>query len=264
VSLTVWYFRVCSGVFGLFIGSFLNVCIYRIPRRKSIAYPPSFCPRCRTPIKFYDNIPVISYLLLRGRCRKCGQPIAARYPAVELLTGLLFFALAVKFGLSWEFLRGLLLTGFLIVLSFIDLERQIIPDVISLPGIGAGLVSSLLVPGAILPQLRGLIPALLGGAVGALLIWGAGWVWLKLARREGMGGGDIRLAALIGTFLGWQQTLFVILLLGPLLGILLGGGAALIRRRRVLGRQIPFGPFLAMGAMVALFAGETLLRWWLR
>jgi len=246
------YLDVCIFLLGLFFGSFFNVCIWRIPRRKSIVRPPSHCPRCKSPIRFYDNIPVLSWLLLQAKCRRCRQPISARYPLVEALTGVLFLLLVLRFGVSWPFLRGLVFTGILIVVAFIDLDFRLIPDVISLPGVAVGLLSSLLV--------REFVPALLGAAVGAALIFLAGWFWKLATRREGMGSGDVVLAALIGSFLGWQQGLLAIFL-GVVLGVLVGGGAALLRKQN-LRRPVPFGPFLALGSLVALFLGETILRWY--
>jgi leader peptidase (prepilin peptidase)/N-methyltransferase len=246
------YVDACVFLLGLFFGSFFNVCIWRIPRRKSIVHPPSHCPRCKAPIRFYDNIPVLSWLLLRAKCRKCGQPISARYPLVEALTGVLFLLLVLRFGVGWELLRGLVFAGILIVVAFIDLDFRVIPDAISLPGVAVGLLSSLLV--------REFVPALLGAAVGAALIFLAGWLWKLATHREGMGSGDVVLAALMGSFLGWQQGLLAIFL-GVVLGVFVGGGAALFRKRN-LKRPIPFGPFLALGSIAALFLGETILRWY--
>ena len=259
--MPVWYFDLVVGLAGLFFGSFFNVCIWRIPRHKSIVNPPSHCPKCRTPIRFYDNIPVLSYLVLRGRCRKCRQPIAVRYPVVELLTALLFLALAIRFGMTWQFLRGVLLVSLLIIIAFIDLDTRKIPDALSLPGIAAGLLSSLLIPGRLVPALRGLASSAAGAAAGALVIYVVRWLWRTIFRKEGMGAGDVTLAALIGSFLGGQRMLLTILL-GALAGVVVGGIAALVARRKVFGRQIPFGPYFAIGALVALFAGDAILRWY--
>jgi leader peptidase (prepilin peptidase)/N-methyltransferase len=248
--------RVCfdavAFLLGLFFGSFFNVCIWRIPRRKSIVFPPSHCPRCRSPIRFYDNIPLLSYLLLRAKCRKCGQPISARYPLVEGLTGVLFLLLALKFGASWQFLRGLVFTGLLVIISFIDLDFKLIPDAVSLPGVAVGLLSSLLV--------REFMPALIGAALGAAIIFLAGWLWKLATRKAGMGSGDIVLAAMMGAFLGWRQVLLAIFL-GVVLGVIIGGGGALLKKRN-LDRPIPFGPFLALGSVIALFLGQVILRWY--
>jgi leader peptidase (prepilin peptidase)/N-methyltransferase len=248
--------RVCFDalvfLLGLFFGSFFNVCIWRIPRRKSIAFPPSHCPRCKAPIRFYDNIPLLSYLLLRAKCRKCGQPISGRYPLVEGLTGVLFLLLALKLGISWQFLRGLIFTGLLVIISFIDLDFKLIPDAISMPGVAAGLLSSLLV--------REFIPALIGAALGAAIIFLAGWLWKLATRKAGMGSGDIVLAAMMGAFLGWQQLLLAIFI-GVVLGVIIGGGGALLKKRN-LDRPIPFGPFLALGSVTTLFLGQMILHWY--
>lgn len=256
-----WYFDFCALVVGLFFGSFFNVCIYRIPRGKSIVRPSSYCPKCQTPIRFYDNVPLLSFLLLRARCRRCQAPISARYPAVELLTGLLFLALALRFGPSWEFLRGVVFMGILIVVSFIDLDHQIIPDAISLPGATVGLLSSLLVPGDIVPALRGFVPALVGAAAGAAVIYLAGSLWKLATKREGMGGGDVKLAALMGAFLGdWRLTLLAIFL-GVALGVIIGLALTVVRRRPAR-KPIPFGPFLAAGSLIAQFFGPAILAWY--
>jgi leader peptidase (prepilin peptidase)/N-methyltransferase len=256
-----WYFDLLALLLGFFIGSFLNVCIWRIPRRQSIVYPPSACPKCLAPIAFYDNIPVISYVFLLGRCRKCRQPISLRYPVVELLTALLFLAGAVKFGPSWTCLRGILLTGLLILLAFIDLDTQTIPDAISIPGIAAGLLTGFLVSG-------GVVAALIGGAVGTSVILLAMLLscllgrfgWQLFQRKQGMGGGDLFLGALIGVFLGWKLTLLSFFL-GVGVGVVIGMALILLSRRK-WGRHIPFGPFLAIGSLVALFLGNAVLRWY--
>jgi leader peptidase (prepilin peptidase)/N-methyltransferase len=249
-----WYFDLVIFLGGLSIGSFLNVCIYRIPRRKSIVWPASFCPKCRAPIRPYDNIPVLSFLLLGGKCRKCRARISPRYPAIELLTALLFLALARKFGLTWQFLRGIVFTGVLIPLSFIDLDRQVVPDAISLPGIAVGLASSLLVS-------RAFAASLIGLAAGAGVIFLFRLSWKLVRRQEGIGQGDILLAALIGAFLGGRLVLLAIFL-AAVLGVLGGIVTAAMRRRQVFGRRIPFGPFLALASLLVLFFGESILNWY--
>jgi leader peptidase (prepilin peptidase)/N-methyltransferase len=246
------YFDALAFLLGLFFGSFFNVCIWRIPRRKSIAFPPSHCPRCKAPIRFYDNIPILSYLLLGARCRKCGQSISGRYPLVEGLTGVLFLLLALKLGISWEFLRGLVFTGLLVIISFIDLDFKLIPDAISMPGVVVGLLSSLLV--------QEFVPSLIGATLGAAIIFLAGWLWKLATRKAGMGSGDIVLAAMMGAFLGWQQLLLAIFI-GVVLGVIIGGGGALLKKRN-LDRPIPFGPFLALGSVTALFLGQAILHWY--
>ena len=242
-------------VLGAVIGSFLNVCIFRVPAGESIVSPPSRCPACGTPLRYCDNVPIVSYLLLRGRCRACGSAISARYPAVEALTGLLFALLLYRFGPLPAVVVYASFVAALIVISFIDLDHQIIPDAISLPGIVVGLLLSAL----------GYGPPLIDSAVGVLvgggLLWAVAIGYHAATGREGMGGGDIKLLAMIGAFLGWQNTL-VTLVLGSLGGALIGIGLILVRGddSRV---PIPFGPFLAIGALCALFFGDPLLHWYL-
>jgi leader peptidase (prepilin peptidase)/N-methyltransferase len=242
-------------VFGAILGSFLNVCIWRVPRDESIVHPGSHCPHCGTPVRPFDNIPLLSYALLRGRCRQCATPIGFRYPLVEILMGLLTVVLLDRFGLSPAFAVYTVFTAALVVVSFIDLDHQIIPDVISLPGIGVGLACSLL----------GIGPSIIDSAVGTLL--GGGLLlavavgYHALTKREGMGGGDIKLLAMIGAFLGWRAVL-VTLVLGSLSGAIVG--AALIVGRGTETRvPIPFGPFLALGAICALLFGDPLIEWYL-
>ena len=242
--------------FGLVVGSFLNVCIYRLPLKISIAKGRSFCPHCQSKITWYDNIPLLSYLLLGAKCRHCQQPISWVYPLVEALTAALFILSFWKFGLSWQFLSGLILLSALIVITFIDLRHQIIPDLISIPGILLGLVFSFLIPG--FHWLNSLIGVLLGGLFFYLLAWGG----QLLFKKESLGGGDIKLAAMLGAFLGWQKLILVFFLssfLGALVGIILIFAVKDFRSKRI----IPFGPFLALASLVALLAGDKLLNFYL-
>jgi leader peptidase (prepilin peptidase)/N-methyltransferase len=241
--------------FGAIVGSFLNVCIYRLPKEESIVAPRSRCPACQTPIRPIDNIPLLSFLLLRGRCRACGVPIAWRYPLVEALTGVLFSWTVARFGLDLETAFLLAFLAGLVVVSFIDLDHQIIPNAVTLPGIPLGLLAGILVGG----------PPVLDRLVGALA--GTGFLYLVLYYggvfygQEAMGEGDLNLIAMIGAFLGWRGVVITILT-GCLLGATVG--LALIGTRRLSRRQhIPFGPFLAMGAVVALFRGDQLIAWYL-
>ncbi|MFO7638531.1 MAG: prepilin peptidase [bacterium] len=257
---------VLVALLGLMLGSFFNVCIHRLPRGESIVTPPSHCPRCRRRIRASDNIPVLSWLLLRGRCRYCRKPISARYPAVELLTGLLFVAAWARFGPGWDVLRALLLIGLLVVLAMIDLEHTILPFRITLPGLVLGLAT------AFLPGVRtGFADALLGAATGAFFVLGAWALWRFVLwpgfrrhgvdQKEGMGGGDLPFAALIGAFLGLAPTL-VALAASVASGVVVG----LILRhagRSGKGQHIPFGPFLAIGALVGLFFGSAIAAWYL-
>ncbi len=241
---------------GLVLGSFLNVCIRRVPLRESIVRPRSHCPNCAASIHPYDNIPVVSYVLLRGRCRACNQPISLRYPLVELLTGVAVLALVEHFGVTPPLFVYVAFIAALIIITFIDLDHQIIPDVISLPGIVVGLACALIGLGP--PLGASLAGLLLGG--GFLYAVAAGYQ--LLTGREGMGGGDIKLLAMIGTFVGWTGVLTT-LLLASFSGALVGGGLILLGRSD--GRTpIPFGPFLALGATCALFLGNRVIDWYLK
>ena len=243
-------------IFGSCIGSFLNVCIYRVPNSKSIVYPPSACPGCNTPIRFYDNIPIISFLLIRGKCRSCQAVISIRYPLVELMAGLFAVCAFLKFGLTIEALISYIFIASLIVITFIDIDHRIIPDAISLPGIPIGFAASFFSP--VITYLESLIGILVGG--GSLLL--VAWVYGLITHKEGMGGGDIKLLAMIGAFVGWQGVLLTIFLssaIGTLCGLLV-----MIRSRKNMKLAIPFGPFLAMGAMIHIFFGNELIFWYFR
>jgi leader peptidase (prepilin peptidase)/N-methyltransferase len=241
---------------GLVVGSFLNVCIYRLPREESLVLPGSRCPACRTPIRPWDNIPVLSFLLLRGRCRACGHPISWRYPLVEALTGGLFVMTVDRFGPTPLALSLVVLLSALIVVAFIDIDHQIIPNVITLPGIPFGLLL-----GLVLAE-----PSILDRILGAL--GGAGFLYLVLFYggvlygQEVMGEGDLNLIALIGAFLGWRGVVISILVgcvSGSLIGLLL-----IARGRLARGQHMPFGPFLCLGAAAALFWGDDLIAWYVQ
>jgi leader peptidase (prepilin peptidase) / N-methyltransferase len=237
-------------ILGLCVGSFLNVVIARVPERRSIVSPGSACPRCGKPIAWFDNVPLLSYALLRARCRHCDEPISLRYPLVELLTGLLFVLAVSELGVGLSLVAGLILLAALVAITAIDLDCQLIPDVISLPGIVVGFVLSLIVgnPG----WLDSLIGILVGGGLFFLII---------VASRGGMGGGDMKLGAMLGAFLGWKLTLVAVLL-----AVLTGGVVAIILlavRRKGRKDAVPFGPFLALGGAVSLFWGARLLEWYL-
>jgi leader peptidase (prepilin peptidase)/N-methyltransferase len=243
-----------SFIFGLVFGSFLNVCIYRIPLKKSLITPPSSCPHCGERVRFYDNIPVISYLVLLGKCRHCRERIPVRYPLVELITGLLSLSLFIRYGINVYSVFIFLFSASLLVITFIDLQHQIIPDVISLPGIVVGLAVSFL-PGHV-TWLDSLIGIIAGG--GGLYLVAIIFEWLT--GKEGMGGGDVKLLAMIGSWMGWMALPFIILF-SSLVGTILGGGALLLSRRGLQAR-IPFGPFLALGALAYLFFGKELISWY--
>jgi len=240
---------------GSCFGSFLNVCIYRVPRGLSIVSPRSFCPVCQAPIRACDNIPLLSYLLLRGKCRNCRAKIFWRYPLVEALTGVITLVLFLKFGFSPTFFSFLIFSAALIVITFIDLDHRVIPDIISLPGIAIGFLLALL--GLSITIKESLIGILAGG--GSLFV--VAFVYETLTKREGMGGGDVKLLAMIGAWLGWKSILFS-LFFASLSGTLIGGTAMLIQKE---GRHyaIPFGPFLAFSALAYLFFGPQLINWYL-
>ena len=249
LAIKIWVLTV-----GMAIGSFLNVCIYRLPRSLSLIHPRSMCPSCRTKIPFYDNVPVASYFWLRMRCRHCGAAISPRYPIVELLSGLFAVAVFANHGFSWEGLFFYSLVAALLVITFIDIDHQIIPDVITYPGIGIGFVTSFLLNH--ITYKESLMGILLGGGILLSVAWG----YHLLTKREGMGGGDIKLLAMIGAFLGWKGVIFTIFagsaigtVAGVTLALLTGGGRRL---------AIPFGPFLSIGALLYMFFGPQLIGWY--
>ena len=239
---------------GALIGSFLNVCIYRLPRHESIVWPGSHCPSCSRPIALYDNIPLVSYLFLLGRCRHCKAPIPFRYPVVEALNVIGYIGLLWFFGPSWPAVAYGLLYSALLVVAGTDLSHKIIPNVVTLPGIVVGLISA----ATILPL--GLVNGLIGLLVGGGVLWVLAWASPYLFGKEGMGGGDIKLLAMIGAFLGWKPALMAIMV-GSFLGSLVG---ITLIAARVIKREdyIPFGPFLVCGAVVAMFFGQSLLDWY--
>jgi leader peptidase (prepilin peptidase)/N-methyltransferase len=241
-------------LFGLALGSFANVCIYRIPRRKSIIHPPSSCPKCGRRIRFYDNIPLLSYLILRGKCRYCSYPIPLQYPLVELILGLLSLALFIRYGLSYQYVFFFLFTASLVVISFIDLQHQIIPDVLSLPGVVVGFGVSFL-PGQV-----SWVDSLIGIVAGGGFLFLVAVVFERLTGKEGMGGGDVKLLAMLGAWMGWRSLPFVVLV-SSLAGVFIGGGSLLLAGKGYRIR-IPFGPFLSLGALVIFFFGPELTRWY--
>ncbi|MEQ1847985.1 MAG: A24 family peptidase [Nitrospira sp.] len=243
-----------AGLFGALIGSFLNVCIYRLPRLESIAWPGSHCPRCTHPIAWYDNIPIISYVVLAGQCRHCGVRIPFRYPMVEILNALGYIGLFWFFGPSWATAAYGLLYSALLVVAGTDLSHKIIPNAVTFPGIIVGLVCA----ATVLPL--GFLDSMLGVLVGGGILWLLAWASPYLFGKEGMGGGDIKLLAMIGAFLGWKPALMTIMV-GSLLGSLVG---LTLIATQVIKREdyIPFGPFLVCGALVSLFFGQFLLDWY--
>src|SRR5713101_266443 len=244
---------VAAALFGALIGSFLNVCIYRLPHRECIIHPRSRCLQCKATIAWYDNIPLLSFLWLRGRCRACRTRIAWRYPLVEALNAAGYGFIAWRFGVSPTALVYAVLLSVLIVISFIDLDHMIVPDRITLPGMALGLVVGTL----LLPRWWDSIGGfLLGGG----LLYFMAWISPYLFGKEGMGGGDIKLLAMIGAFLGWKPALLTIMI-GSLTGSIIGISLIALR---IIKRDdyIPFGPFLVLGALLAMFFAQPLLDWY--
>jgi leader peptidase (prepilin peptidase)/N-methyltransferase len=249
-------FEATAFLIGLVVGSFANVCIFRLPRGQSVVSPPSRCPGCGTRIEARDNVPVLGWLLLRGRCRSCRAPISWRYPAVEAANGLLWLALAALLGPDgpWTFVAMAFVTA-LLVLSLIDLDHQLLPDVITLPGIAVGLAASL-VPGSALTPL-GAVSAAAGGFLAFAAVAKA---YERARGVEGLGQGDWKMAAMLGAFLGWPKMLLTVLLasvVGTLVGL-----AAIALRGRDMRYALPLGTFLGAAGILVVFFGDALLAWY--
>ena len=242
---------------GSFIGSFLNVCIYRMPRERSVVYPPSNCPSCAKPIAWHDNIPLLSFLWLGGRCRHCRTPISSRYPIVELLTAASAVAVLARFGAGPVGFVYAALVCALITASFIDLEFQIIPDEISLGGLVVGVLLSLLIPAlhGTGSRLVALERSVIGLLVGGGMLYATGLLGDLLFRKESMGGGDIKLLAMAGSILGWKLVL-VTFFVSPMIALIPGLAVMIFKKSHV----IPYGPFLSLGLVGAIFYGNELLR----
>lgn len=241
-------------LFGAVIGSFLNVCIYRLPREESVAWPGSHCPTCRQSIAAYDNIPVVSYLGLRGECRACHAPISIQYPLVEVLNAIAYVGVFWMFGFTAVACVYAAFISVLIVVTGTDLSHTMIPDAVTLPGIVVGLFcAALILPISLAESLTGVL-------VGGGLLWFLAWISPYVFGKEGMGGGDVKLMAMVGAFIGWQPALLAIMI-GSLLGSLVGGGLMMTGALR-RGQYIPFGPFLAMGSLLALLFHQPLFEWY--
>lgn len=239
-------------VFGAVIGSFLNVCIFRLPESNSIVKPPSQCPHCHHSIRFYDNIPIISYLFLKGKCRDCDEKISWRYPLVEFITAIFAMLLFAKFNFSLDFLVFFFFTAVLIVITFIDLDHQIIPDVLTLPGIPIFFLLAVFV--VKVPWMDAVIGLFAGGGVLLAIAFG----YELITKREGMGGGDIKLLGMIGGFLGWKSLIFI-LLFSSLLGAIIGIGVMIIQKQDMK-YAVPFGPFLSAAAVAYVFFGDIFMQ----
>jgi leader peptidase (prepilin peptidase) / N-methyltransferase len=239
-------------VVGTVVGSFLNVCIFRLPAEASIVKPRSQCPYCHHSIRNCDNIPLISFIILRGKCRDCGGKISWRYPLVELITALLALLLFLKFSLTLSFLIFFIFTAVLIVITFIDLDHQIIPGILTLPGIPIFCLAAIFL--LKIPWLEALLGLLIGGGI----LFTIAFVYQLISKREGMGGGDIKLLAMIGGFFGWKSLMFILLFSsfsGAIVGI-----TAMIIKKHDMKYAVPFGPFLSAAAVAYLFWGDTFMR----
>jgi leader peptidase (prepilin peptidase)/N-methyltransferase len=239
---------------GLSIGSFLNVVIYRLPRRQSLVWPGSLCPECRKPIAWHDNVPVVGWLILRGRCRACRARIDIRYPLVEAAAGGLFLLHLYVLGWHPILIPRLLFASAMVALFVIDLDHKLLPNAITLPGIAAGLAFSLFLP-------PGFVDAAIGALIGYGSLWLVGTAWELLRKQEAMGGGDLKMLAMIGAFLGWKGVIVTFML-----AFLIGGAFAAVLwagRRVRLASEIPFGTFLAAAAIVTSLWGQRLLAWYL-
>jgi leader peptidase (prepilin peptidase)/N-methyltransferase len=242
------------GLLGLVVGSFLNVCIYRLPRRESVHWPGSHCTVCNRPLAWYENIPVASWLVLGGRCRTCREPISPMYPLVEAVTAAVFVAGYAIYGPTPLLAARLLFACAMIVLFAIDLRHQILPNAITVPGIVVGFALSFVLPPG---WLRSLIGLLAGGGI----LFAIAEVYFRLRGIEGLGMGDVKMLAMIGAFLGWQLMLLTLVLAsfaGSLLGL-----ALIASGRGGMKLKLPFGTFLAVGALLAAVAGEPILAWYL-
>lgn len=245
-------FSLFAACFGVVVGSFLNVVILRLPKDNiSIAFPASHCPVCKHPLSWYENIPILSYLLQMGKCRHCKTTIALQYPIVELLMGILTLALYSTYGFTITFASYFMLTASLLTISYIDIHLQIIPDSLTIPGILAGFIFSL-----VTPQVSWL-DSLLGVLIGGGVLYIVAWVYRLLRGKEGMGGGDIKLLAMLGGFLGWQSICFIIFV-SSITGIIVGT-LALVRKNWGIKTKIPFGPFLCFSAICYIFFSNQYL-----
>jgi leader peptidase (prepilin peptidase)/N-methyltransferase len=243
-----------AGLFGALAGSFLNVCIFRLPRGESIVWPGSHCPACGKAIEFYDNVPLLSYLWLGGACRACGAGIPVRYPAVEAANAIGYLAILWVFGPGWTALLYAMFFSALLVVAGTDLSHKIIPDAVTLPGIAIGLIGAV----TVLPV--GWRGAILGVLVGGGILWALAWASPYVFGKEGMGGGDIKLMGMVGAFLGWKPALLTIMI-GSLTGSVIG--LALIALGVIKRDEyIPFGPFLVLGAILSMFFAQPLLDWY--
>ncbi len=254
-----WFPMVVLFVFGLPIGSFLNVVIWRLPRGENIAFPPSHCPKCNAAIAPYDNIPVLSYILLGGRCRSCGAPISIQYPIVEFVTAALFAISWPLAGgvLGWQLAAALIFTGIGVAVTVIDIQHRIIPDELSIGGLAVGLVLAPLCA----HSWSGLLWAFVAALGGAILLYLVRIGGRALFKKEALGFGDVKLIAMIGAFVGWKGVLLTIFL-GALLGTIGGVIAMALSKKTREERLVPFGPFLMAAGLITFYFGEALIAWY--
>lgn len=247
---------ILSAALGLIFGSFLNAVIYRLPRKIPFGFSRSHCPNCEAQIKAYDNIPLLSYLILGGKCRSCRQRISFQYPAVEALNALAYAFVYHSYGLTAEAVMLAALLSALIAIIFIDSEHQIIPDIITLPGIAVGLLWSFSSSGI------GIVNALIGAAVGYGALFAVALLGDFLFKKESMGGGDLKMTAMLGAFLGWQKVILTFMLsavVGLVVSLVVMALSSAFRQER----RLPFGPYLAIAGFIALFWGDQLIDWYL-
>lgn len=244
-----------AGLFGLAVGSFLNVCIYRVPLGKSLAYPPSACPSCGHQLAWFENVPVLAWLVLRGRCRTCRASISIVYPLVELFTGAMFVWAWMHYGPGWLLVSHLLFGCVLVVLFFVDLEHRILPNVITLPGIVIGFLFAWVNP-------PGWMASLIGIVAGGLIPYAIAELYVRIRGEEGLGMGDVKMLAMIGAFLGWKLMLLTLVLasfLGTVIGLML-----IAIRKGDMKSALPFGTFLTMATFISIAVGSRILDWYLR
>jgi leader peptidase (prepilin peptidase)/N-methyltransferase len=253
--MTAWATTVVAAMAGAIIGSFLNVCIHRLPRETSVIWPASACPSCGRHLAWFENVPIISYLALAGRCRTCRRPISVRYPIVEAVTAAMFAAAWWYYGPTPLLASRLILGCALIVLFAVDLEHHLLPNAITLPGIVVGFACSFVTE-------PGWVASLMGILVGGGLLWVTAEAYYRIRREEGLGMGDVKMLAMVGAFLGWQLT-FMTLMLASFAGSAIGG-LLILAQRGGMKTALPFGTFLAVGAALAATVGVSLLDWYLR
>jgi leader peptidase (prepilin peptidase)/N-methyltransferase len=240
-----------AAAIGAVVGSFLNVCIFRLPAEQSVVRPPSRCPKCGAGVRWYDNVPILSWILLRGRCRNCRNPISIQYPLIELATAIIWGWMAARHGSELEALRSALFLTLLLGIAMTDAREYIIPDEFSIGGLVLGLGLSLVL------GVNGLLAAAIGAAVGFVVLWLVAWLGKHAFRKEAMGGGDIKMMAMVGAFVGWKGV-FLTIFLGSVVGTIIFGPLALLGKKK----DVPFGIFLALGAAITFLWGDAVLDWY--